>query len=170
MVIAFFCQTSCQTGSPLLQDIRDLGNSNDRVWLAKGMSRLADFSQYQSNALQQRLGALFSKAGLHPSSLTMLTHTANICRPVPTMPGGGPPPMDPPELPDTVILKMLQREVLLTSSKLHALSYEQAIAERKLRTLKSQLRQVCSPPPPLQRLLPACSGDYRLTVQDIACH
>ncbi|BDA41097.1 probable inactive ubiquitin carboxyl-terminal hydrolase 54 at C-terminar half [Coccomyxa sp. Obi] len=61
-------------------------------------------------------------------------------RPVPTTPGGGP-PMDPPELPDTVILKMLQREVLLTSSKLHALSYEQAIAERKLRTLKSQLRQ-----------------------------
>jgi len=37
---------------------------------------------------------------------------------------------------------MLQREVLLTRSKLHALSYEQAMAERRIRTLKSQLRQV----------------------------
>ena len=64
-----------------------------------------------------------------------------VIRPVPTAPGGGP-PADPPDLPDAVILKMLQREVLLTSSKLHALSYEQAMAERRIRTLKSQLRQV----------------------------
>ena len=45
------------------------------------------------------------------------------------------------ELPDNVVLKMLHREVLLTKAKLHALNYEQAVAERKLRTLKSQLRQ-----------------------------
>lgn len=64
-----------------------------------------------------------------------------LCRPVPTAPGGGP-PADPLDLPDAVILNMLQREVLLTSSKLHALSYEQAMAERRIRTLKSQLRQV----------------------------
>lgn len=49
---------------------------------------------------------------------------------------------------------MLQREVLLTSSKLHALSYEQAMAERRIRTLKSQLRQVCFSNIPLRFLPP----------------
>lgn len=49
---------------------------------------------------------------------------------------------EPSDLPDHVVLKMLHREVLLTKAKLHALNYEQAVAERKLRTLKSQLRQV----------------------------
>lgn len=51
-------------------------------------------------------------------------------------------PAEPSDLPDHVVLRMLHREVLLTQAKLHALNYEQAVAERKLRTLKSQLRQV----------------------------
>ncbi|KAK9841198.1 hypothetical protein WJX74_001758 [Apatococcus lobatus] len=45
------------------------------------------------------------------------------------------------ELPDSVILEMLRREVLLTKAKLHALTHEHILGERKLRTLKSQLRQ-----------------------------
>ena len=62
-----------------------------------------------------------------------------VCRPVTTTAGGI---VEPSDLPDHVVLKMLHREVLLTKAKLHALHYEQAVAERKLRTLKSQLRQV----------------------------
>lgn len=58
-----------------------------------------------------------------------------------TTPGGT---VEPSDLPDHVVLKMLHREVLLTRAKLHALNYEHAVAERKLRTLKSQLRQVTS--------------------------
>lgn len=46
------------------------------------------------------------------------------------------------ELPDSVIVEMLKREVLLTKAKLHALTHEHILRERKLRTLKSQLRQV----------------------------
>jgi hypothetical protein len=46
------------------------------------------------------------------------------------------------ELPDEVIMAMLRREVLLTRAKLHALCYEQIMGERKLRSLKTQLRQV----------------------------
>ena len=46
------------------------------------------------------------------------------------------------DLPDAVILEMLKREVLLTKAKLHALTHEHILGERKLRTLKSQLRQV----------------------------
>ncbi len=49
------------------------------------------------------------------------------------------------ELPDSVIVEMLKREVLLTKAKLHALTHEHILGERKLRTLKSQLRQVCTP-------------------------
>ncbi len=65
-------------------------------------------------------------------------------RPVPAAaPGAGGPGGDSgSELPDGVVLKMLQREVLLTRAKLHALAYEQAVAERRTRVLKSQLRQV----------------------------
>ena len=46
------------------------------------------------------------------------------------------------ELPDGVILEMLKREVLLTKAKLHALTLEHILEERKLRTLNFQLRQV----------------------------
>ena len=60
-------------------------------------------------------------------------------RPVVTTAGGA---VEPSDLPDHVVLKMLHREVLLTRAKLHALNYEHAVAERKLRNLKSQLRQV----------------------------
>ena len=49
---------------------------------------------------------------------------------------------EPAELPDYVIIAMLRREVLLTEAKLHALDYELVTAERKLRQLRSQLRQV----------------------------
>ncbi len=64
-----------------------------------------------------------------------------MCRPVVTTAGGA---VEPSDLPDHVVLKMLHREVLLTKAKLHALNYEHAVAERKLRSLKSQLRQVSS--------------------------
>lgn len=46
------------------------------------------------------------------------------------------------ELPDEVIMAMLKQEVLLTGAKLHGLCYDQIMGERKLRSLKTQLRQV----------------------------
>lgn len=46
------------------------------------------------------------------------------------------------DLPEPVIIKLLEREVLLTRAKLHALGYEHTVAEKKLRSLKTQLRQV----------------------------
>ena len=39
-------------------------------------------------------------------------------------------------------MAMLRREVLLTRAKLHGLCYDQIMGERKLRSLKTQLRQV----------------------------
>ncbi len=57
-------------------------------------------------------------------------------------------PVVPPEegptadLPEAVIIQLLEREVLLTRAKLHALCYEHIVAEKKLRNLKTQLRQV----------------------------
>ena len=48
------------------------------------------------------------------------------------------------DLPDGVIIAMLKREVLLTRAKLHGLMYDHIMSERKLRSLKTQLRQVCS--------------------------
>ena len=46
------------------------------------------------------------------------------------------------DLPDAVIIVMLKREVLLTRAKLHGLMYDHIMSERKLRSLKTQLRQV----------------------------
>lgn len=46
------------------------------------------------------------------------------------------------ELPDEVIMAMLRREVMLTRAKLHGLCYDQIMGERRLRSLKTQLRQV----------------------------
>lgn len=43
-------------------------------------------------------------------------------------------------------MAMLRREVLLTRAKLHGLCYDQIMGERKLRSLKTQLRQVCPRP------------------------
>ena len=51
---------------------------------------------------------------------------------------------EPPELPDHVIVAMLHREILLTEAKLHSLDYELVTSDRKLRQLRSQLRQVSS--------------------------
>ena len=51
----------------------------------------------------------------------------------------------PPEecsLPDSVVIAMLRREVLLTRAKLHWLVFEHITQEKALRTLKAQLRQV----------------------------
>lgn len=45
-------------------------------------------------------------------------------------------------VPDEAMLSMLRREVLLTRAKLHYLGYQQMAAERMLRSLKAQLRQV----------------------------
>ena len=50
------------------------------------------------------------------------------------------------DLPDAVIIAMLKREVLLTRAKLHGLMYDHIMSERKLRSLKTQLRQVRRPP------------------------
>ena len=44
-------------------------------------------------------------------------------------------------LPDHVVQAMLKRELLLTRAKLHALTYEHIMGERKMRTYKSQLKQ-----------------------------
>lgn len=49
------------------------------------------------------------------------------------------------ELPDSVIIVLLKREHLLTRAKLNALYYEHITGERKLRSLKTQLRQVRQP-------------------------
>lgn len=46
------------------------------------------------------------------------------------------------ELPDAVIEAMLRRELLLTNAKLHGLGNEHITSERKLRSLRTQLRQV----------------------------
>ena len=62
------------------------------------------------------------------------------------------------ELPDGVIMAMLTRESLLTRAKLHGLFYDQIMDERKLRSLKTQLRQVRAgglsalPSPPVCRV------------------
>ena len=46
------------------------------------------------------------------------------------------------ELPDHVIIALLRREHLLTKAKLNALCFEHIMGERRLRSLKTQLRQV----------------------------
>lgn len=71
-------------------------------------------------------------------------------RPQPPAGEGG---EEPKELPDHVIMAMLTRESLLTRAKLHGLFYDQIMDERKLRSLKTQLRQVAPPPPPPPRVL-----------------
>ena len=55
------------------------------------------------------------------------------------------------DLPDAVIVAMLKREVLLTRAKLHGLMYDHIMSERRLRSLKTQLRQV-QPGVPVPRL------------------
>jgi hypothetical protein len=73
----------------------------------------------------------------------MLRSSLVIGRPVPTNDSGK--VQEQADLPDAVILKMLQREVLLTRAKLHALKFEQSTAEHRIRSLKSQLRRVRHP-------------------------
>ena len=63
-------------------------------------------------------------------------------RPIPTLPPGQ---MEAEMLPDAVVMAMLQRELLLTRAKLHALHYEHIMGERKMRTYKSQLKQARRP-------------------------
>ena len=46
------------------------------------------------------------------------------------------------ELPDHAIIALLKREHLLTRAKLNALYFEHVTGERRLRSLKTQLRQV----------------------------
>jgi len=50
-------------------------------------------------------------------------------------------------LPDGVVQAMLRRELLLTRAKLHALTYEHIMGERKMRAFKSQLKQARRRPP-----------------------
>ena len=76
----------------------------------------------------------------------LLTRAAPAC-PNSSLLGGRPqPPLAPgqaePEmLPDSVVQAMLTRELLLTRAKLHALTYEHIMGERKMRAFKSQLKQ-----------------------------
>ena len=70
------------------------------------------------------------------------------CRPVPTAgpsENGSVSPES--ELPDHVIEAMLQRELLLTNAKLHGLANDHTSNERKLRSLRTQLRQASHPLP-----------------------
>jgi hypothetical protein len=62
-------------------------------------------------------------------------------------------------IPPHAIVAMLRREVLLTRAKLQFLSYEHLLAERMLRSLKTQLRQVrtCSRGEAAAENLPRCS-------------
>lgn len=46
------------------------------------------------------------------------------------------------QLPDAVVLKMLKREVLLTSAKLHALTSDLLDGQRSISRLRSQIRHV----------------------------
>ena len=48
------------------------------------------------------------------------------------------------DIPDSVIQAMLRREVLLTEAKLHFLDWELLTNDRKLRQLRTQLRQARS--------------------------
>lgn len=87
---------------------------------------------------------LHKLACLH--SLCTLTCLYPTCRPTPTTPhSGSDSPPDSIELPDSVIEAMLRRELLLTNAKLHGLGNEHITSERKLRSLRTQLRQVRSP-------------------------
>jgi hypothetical protein len=52
-------------------------------------------------------------------------------------------PEEPSPLPDSVIVSMLRREALLTKAKLHCLVFEHLQQDKSVRTLKSQLKQVC---------------------------
>lgn len=58
---------------------------------------------------------------------------------VPEEEGERPPP--PSELPDWVVVEMLRHELLLVRAKLHGLSFDHKMGEKRLRTLKDQLRQ-----------------------------
>jgi hypothetical protein len=59
-------------------------------------------------------------------------------------------------LPDGVVQAMLRRELLLTRAKLHALTYEHIMGERKMRAFKSQLKQArCTGPRRAGRPRPA---------------
>ena len=44
---------------------------------------------------------------------------------------------------DQAIVAQLKREHLLTRAKLNALYFDHTMGERRLRSLKTQLRQVC---------------------------
>ena len=66
------------------------------------------------------------------------------------------------DIPDSVIQAMLRREVLLTEAKLHFLDWELLTNDRKLRQLRTQLRQVHAFPLLVRRFLlllvdPICS-------------
>lgn len=46
-------------------------------------------------------------------------------------------------LPDSIIVAMLRREMLLTRAKLHVLNYERSMGTHRLQSLVKKLRQVC---------------------------
>lgn len=77
------------------------------------------------------------------AALNAISTTFVRCRPVPVpLTSLNPAAAEAMELPDSVILALLRREVLLTNAKLHALTHEHILGKRELRTLKYRLRQV----------------------------
>ena len=51
-------------------------------------------------------------------------------------------PVEGNSLPDEAAVKLLRREVLLSTAKLHVMEYERVLGERQLRSIKAQIRQV----------------------------
>ena len=71
------------------------------------------------------------------------------------------------ELPDHAIIALLKREHLLTRAKLNALYFEHITGERRLRSLKTQLRQVSICVPHVTMLLTLCTPLFELPM---LCH
>jgi len=73
---------------------------------------------------------------------TVDCHAVNSFQYRPQPPASEKPDEESRELPDEVIMAMLRREVMLTRAKLHGLCYDQIMGDRRLRSLKTKLRQV----------------------------
>ncbi|KAK9824008.1 hypothetical protein WJX72_006929 [[Myrmecia] bisecta] len=102
-------------------------------------SALQDHDSWQARAQQARQ-LLLELLQSNKQAAELAKHYDT--RPIPSAPGEAADADDKTgDLPNDVILSMLEREVLLTRTKLHALDYEHLGGERALRSIKSQLRQ-----------------------------
>lgn len=141
--------TATQAHDQLVQALREQSSWEKRAKDAKELLKQMLKSRKDAAELAQhydiRWASLRGPSLTRRAALASLPERKWLCRPAPVKPAapGGEGYSEPPELPDSVSMAMLQREVLLTESKLHALDYELVTSERKLRQLRSQLRQVC---------------------------